>query len=212
MQFQVLKVGLALALIGGIIGVQSGSQAAKAAAFKPVICGPAAFESAATSKVIKVADESGLSDAEIAYLYIQANLFEVETAELGVARGTAADVKSHGEMVARDHKGVVRAFEELIQMNGIKPVSTDAAVNAEKQHSAVMEKLKSKQGAEFDKAYLQHEAGNHRAVINALKTVLIPAAKNEAVVKHMQAMLPAFEHHLAVTLKAAKKAGVKVSG
>lgn len=212
MQFQVLKVGLALALVGGVIWAKPGPQAAKAAVFKPVICGPAADGAGVSAPIVKVADEAGLSDAEIAYLYIQANLFEVETAELGVARGTRADVKSHGEMVARDHKGVVRAFEELIQMNGIKPVSTDAAVNAEKQHSAVMEKLKSKQGAEFDMAYLQHEAGNHRAVINALKTVLIPAAKNEAVIKHMQAMLPAFEHHLAVTLKAAKNAGVKVSG
>ncbi len=37
---------------------------------------------------------TGAQDGQIAYLYLQANLFEVETAELARARGTDAAVRS----------------------------------------------------------------------------------------------------------------------
>ena len=71
--------------------------------------------------MIKVADRHSFTDGEIAFIYLQANLFEVETAELGMTLGTSDDVKQHGEMVARDHRGVVKMFEELLHMNHINP-------------------------------------------------------------------------------------------
>ena len=54
-----------------------------------------------------------LTDGEIAYIYLQANQFDVEEAELGIARGTAPEVKQHGEMVAKDHSGVIAATEGI---------------------------------------------------------------------------------------------------
>ena len=73
--------------------------------------------------VIHVNDAPTISDGEIAYLYLQANLFEVETAELARAQGTAPEVKHHGDEVAKDHRGVVKMFEELLLKNGIKPIT-----------------------------------------------------------------------------------------
>ena len=55
-----------------------------------------------------------LTDGEIAYIYIQANQFDVEEAKLGIARGTAPEVKQHGEMVAKDHGGVIASFEGIL--------------------------------------------------------------------------------------------------
>jgi predicted outer membrane protein len=64
-----------------------------------------------------------LRDGEIAYIYLQANQFDVEEAELGIARGTAPEVKQHGEMVAKDHSGVIAAFEGILMEHGIKPTA-----------------------------------------------------------------------------------------
>ena len=64
-----------------------------------------------------------LTDGEIAYIYLQANQFDVEEAELGIARGTAPEVKQHGEMVAKDHSGVIAAFEGILMEHGIKPTA-----------------------------------------------------------------------------------------
>lgn len=158
--------------------------------------------------LIRVADRATLSDGEIAHLYIQANLFEVDTAELGRAQGTAPQVKQHGEAVAKDHGGVVKMFQELLLKTGIKPVADAGSAQRVAAHSKIVSDLKQKSGANFDKAYISYEASNHRAVIKALRETLIPATQNPQVVAHFNAVLPAFEHHLAMTLDAAKALGV----
>lgn len=158
--------------------------------------------------LIRVADRATLSDGEIAHLYIQANLFEVDTAELGRAQGTSPQVKQHGEAVAKDHGGVVKMFQELLLKTGIKPVADAGSAQRVAAHSKIVSDLKQKSGADFDKAYISYEASNHRAVIKALRETLIPATQNPQVVAHFSAVLPAFEHHLAMTLDAAKALGV----
>lgn len=158
--------------------------------------------------LIRIADRATLSDGEIAHLYIQANLFEVDTAELGRAQGTSPQVKQHGEAVAKDHGGVVKMFQELLLKTGIKPVADAGSAQRVVAHSKIVSDLKQKSGADFDKAYISYEASNHRAVIKALRETLIPATQNPQVVAHFNAVLPAFEHHLAMTLEAAKALGV----
>jgi predicted outer membrane protein len=50
---------------------------------------------------------------EIAYIYLQANQFDVDEAKLGIVRGTASAVKQHGEMVAKDHGSVIAGLARL---------------------------------------------------------------------------------------------------
>lgn len=154
------------------------------------------------------AGAAALTDGEVAYIYLQANLFEVEKAELGKSLGTSDDVKKHGEMVATDHRGVVKMFQHILELNHIKPTETANSAATVAAHQALMTDLKAKTGAEFDKAYLTHEAANHKGVIEAIRGTLLPAAKSEAIVKHFNEVLPAFEHHLAMTLDALKRAGL----
>jgi len=44
----------------------------------------------------------------------------VEETKLGIARGTAPEVKQHGEMLAKDHSGFIAAFERIFMKHGIK--------------------------------------------------------------------------------------------
>jgi putative membrane protein len=161
--------------------------------------------------IVRVHDTSQLSDGEIAYLYLQANLFEVETAELARAQGTAPEVKAHGEEVARDHRGVVKMFDELLLKNGIKPVSDAGSAQRVAAQEKVVADLKAKSGADFDRAYVAHEVANHRAVIKAVRETLIPGARNAQIAGHFKDVLPAFEHHLAMTVDAAKALGVSTA-
>ena len=158
--------------------------------------------------VIRVNDAPGLGDGQIAYLYLQANLFEVETAELARARGTDAAVKQHGNEVASDHRGVIKMFEGLLLKNGIQPVTVADSASRLAAEQKVVSDLKKRTGADFDRAYIAHEAANHRAVITAVRETLLPATKNAQLAAHFRDVLPAFEHHLAMTLDAAKSLGV----
>lgn len=69
--------------------------------------------------------------------------------------------------------------------------------------------LQLKSGAEFDKAYLQHEMAFHRSVIDAIKKTLLPAIQNEEFKELVTTTLPGFEHHLAETKAVARKLGIK---
>jgi len=63
----------------------------------------------AKNPVARVADAPQLDDGAIAYIYLQTNLFEVEVAELGRSAGASDGVKQLAQMVADDHRGVIRA-------------------------------------------------------------------------------------------------------
>jgi putative membrane protein len=68
--------------------------------------------------------------------------------------------------------------------------------------------LRSKTGADFDKAYLQYEVTFHQSVVDAVKGTLLPAIKNDELRNLMNTVLPGFEHHLAATKAVAMKMGV----
>lgn len=152
------------------------------------------------------ADATQLTDGEIAYIYLHYNQFDVEEAELGVARGTASEVKQHGEMVANDHRGVIKAFEAILAKDGIEPVAPADFDAALKQHQSVMAKLKDKSGVAFDRDYFTYAIINHRAFIDLVRQRLLPAVTNPELEAHFQSTLPAFTKHLYLTVAAAKKA------
>ena len=208
MQMRTGKTAALAVATGAILGLTafgpSGVSAAQAGE-------PGAMIWQAKNPVKPAAETPQLDDGAIAYIYLQTNLFEVEVAELGQSVGASDEVKQLGQMVAEDHRGVVKSFEELLQRSHVKPVATPASVAAIAQHQAVLADLKARKGADFDKAYLLFETRNHRAVIRALRKTLLPAVRNEAIAAHLKSLLPAFEHHLAMTLEAANKAGIPMS-
>ncbi len=161
------------------------------------------------ARFIRTKETKRLSDGEIAYIYLQANLFEVEIAKLGRENATDPDVKAHGEMVARDHGNVVKQFSMLLEKIGVKPRESQIAIDIKSKHEVTIKDLRSKSGAEFDRAYIAFGVKNHTEVINSIKTVILPAAQNSAISAHFKNVLPAFEHHLQAIIKIANKLGIQ---
>ena len=159
-----------------------------------------------SANAAQVAGAAPLTDGEIAYVYLHYNQFDVDEAELGIARGTAPEVKQHGEMVANDHRGVIKAFEGILAKDGIEPIAPadfDATV---KQHQAAIDTLKHKSGITFDRDYFTSAIINHRAFIDLVRETLLPTVKDQALASHFESVLPAFAEHLYMTVAAAKKA------
>jgi putative membrane protein len=59
-----------------------------------------------------------------------------------------------------------------------------------------MTRLRGLSGAEFDRAFLQHEAAFHKAVIDAVTTTLLPAIQNAELKALVVKVAPAFEAHM----------------
>lgn len=165
------------------------------------------ISAAAAAHDPKVADAAQLTDGEIAYIYLQANQFDVEEAELGIARGTAREVKQH-EMVANDHRGVITAFEGILMEHGIKPTAPSDNAATEQRHRAVIDTLKARSSADFDREYITEAIIDHRAFIALVSETLLPSVKEPALAVHLKEVLPAFKKHLAMTIEASRKLNI----
>jgi len=148
-------------------------------------------------------------DTALLATYDQVNSADIETAELGAINGHSAKVRALAVMVLRDHAGVRQMARDIAAAAG---VTYDLPANADMlaDHKAAIARLSALQGTAFDAAYLQHESTFHTAAIDAVKQVLIPTAETSEFRDHLEAVLPAFEHHLAVTLETARALGYEI--
>jgi putative membrane protein len=145
------------------------------------------------------ASAAAMDDAQILGIYLQVNSFDIETALLGRAQAGSDAIRKLAQHVASDHLGVRQAAQTLAAQCKVSPVLPPAREAAAVEHDKAVAALLSLKDAAFDKAYLQHEDAFHRAAINAVRTVLLPAARCPALQAHLKEVLPAFEQHLAHT-------------
>jgi putative membrane protein len=137
----------------------------------------------------------GLDDATIVAIFDAANTYDIETGMLGERKGSSKEVKAVAAGLIRDHKAVRQQGRDLAAKLGVTP--TPPAVNPlAAQHAKALTELKAKSGAEFDKAFLDHEIAYHQAVIDAVTRTLLPAIKNAELRKFVESVAPAFQAHL----------------
>jgi putative membrane protein len=138
---------------------------------------------------------SQLDDATIVAIFDAANTADIETGALAAERGHAKEVREFGAMLVRDHQQVRQLGRDLAAKLGVTP--TPPADNAgAAAHAQAMASLRSKTGAEFDRAFLQHEAAFHKSVIDAVQTTLLPAIKNDELRALVEKVAPAFQAHM----------------
>ena len=111
-------------------------------------------------------------------------------------------------MVAKDHGGVIASFEGILTEQGIEPTAPSGNAPTVQQHQAVIDALKARSGADFDREYLTEAIIDHRAFIALVSETLLPDARNPALASHLKKVLPAFKKHLSMTIEAAKKLDV----
>jgi putative membrane protein len=148
-----------------------------------------------------------LDDGQILGIYIQVNSFDIETALLGSAQGGSDEVRSLARHVVSDHSGVRQAVYGLAEKCHVTPTLPPERNAAGLDHAKALARLQGLKGADFDRAYVQHEVAFHRAAIAAVKTALLPSAQCADLKAHFSQVLPAFEHHLQQTEALAAKFG-----
>jgi putative membrane protein len=136
-----------------------------------------------------------VSDANIVAIFDAANTADIETGSLAARQGADARVRDLGKMFADAHTSVRQQGRDLARQLKVTPV-TPAGDKSQAQHEAAMKHLRSLKGAEFDKAWLDHEIAFHQAVIDAVTTTLLPATSNADLKAFEEKVAPAFVGHL----------------
>src|SRR5690606_2936287 len=137
---------------------------------------------------------TALDDPTIVAIFDAANTADIETGRLAAERGASKEVREFGAMLARDHAMVRQQGRDLAKKLGVTP-TPPADDKSAKDHAATMARLRALEGTAFDRAFLQYEAQFHAAVIDAVKTTLLPAIQNAELKARVVKVAPAFEAH-----------------
>jgi putative membrane protein len=134
-------------------------------------------------------------DPTIVAIFDAANTADIETGTLAAERAENPAVREFGAMLARDHQTVRQAGRDLARKLGVTPTPPVDDASARK-HGEVLANLRAKRGAEFDRAFLQHEFAFHKSVLEAMKSTLLPAIDNAELKALVVKVAPAFEAHM----------------
>ena len=143
-----------------------------------------------------LAQPAGPTDPQIAAIVVTANQVDIDAGKLATAKAHAKEVKAFAEQMITDHTGVNKQATELVTKLKVKPEQNETSKSIKQGGDDNLAQLKKLKGAEFDRAYIDHEVTYHQTVIDALDQTLVPNAKNEELKALLIKVRPAFVAHL----------------
>jgi putative membrane protein len=94
----------------------------------------------------------------------QANLAEIATGKLAVAKAQSPDVRRFGQLMIEDHSMLQREGAAVATANGW-PVPS----RPDERHQAAAKKLESMSGESFDRAYMEQMVKDHAQTLQLLE-------------------------------------------
>jgi putative membrane protein len=140
--------------------------------------------------------QPGPTDPQIAAIVVTANQVDIDAGKLAQRKSHSRAVRKFAAQMVTDHGGVNKSAIQLVHKLKVKPETSPTSESLQQGGADNMARLKSLKGAEFDKAYVEHEVQYHQAVIDALDQTLVPSAKNEELKALLVKVRPAFVAHL----------------
>ena len=142
------------------------------------------------------AGAQSINDAQIASIVVTANQVDIDAGELAKKMAAGPEVKQFGETMVTDHTGVNKAAVDLATKLKVTPEDNDTSRALKAGGEKNLAKLKTLKGAEFDKAYVDHEVAYHTQVLEAIDRTLIPNTQNAELKALLVKVRPAFVAHL----------------
>lgn len=136
-----------------------------------------------------------LTDPQIASAAVTANQIDVNYGKIALQRSKNERIRMFAETMINDHENIINMAAALAKKLNVTPQTnavTQSLLDGEKE---MTKKLNSLKGKAFDKAYAQNEYDYHKAVVGAVKTVLIPQTQNAELKGLLQKVVPLLESH-----------------
>jgi putative membrane protein len=146
-----------------------------------------------------------MTDANIAAVLDAANESDSAFGALAVKKGTNADVKSFGRLMMGEHHALRAEGRQLVKKLNVTPQAPANFDLPDKQRSAMTD-LSGKSGADFDKAYIDHEVAYHQQVLETAQKAL-GDAQNADLKNLIQRAAPVIQKHLDRAKEIQKKLG-----
>lgn len=143
-----------------------------------------------------IASAQNVNDAQIASIVVTANQVDIDAGKLASSKAANPEVKKFGQLMVTDHTGVNKSATDLVKKLKVTPEDNATSKSIKSGGDENLAKLKKLRGAEFDKAYVDHEVEYHQQVLDAVDKTLIPSAQNAELKALLVKVRPAFVAHL----------------
>ena len=142
------------------------------------------------------AQAKGPSDPQIAHIVVTANQIDIDAGKIAKSKSKNKEVQQFAQQMITDHSAVNKQAGALAKKLGVKPEDNDTSKSLKKGAQENVANLKKVSGAQFDKAYVDHEVAYHQAVLDAIDKTLIPSAQNAELKGLIEKVRPAIQAHL----------------
>ncbi|MGY3266478.1 DUF4142 domain-containing protein [Lysobacter sp. HA35] len=136
------------------------------------------------------------SQGEALALLNVVNDHEIKTAEQAKSKKVTGDVLAYANQMQTEHGKNMSDTKKLLDKNGGAPADTPAITDQKSKGDAETQQLAALDGDAYAKAYIDAMVTDHQDALNKLDTVLIPAATDDAVKKHLQMTRDHVQQHL----------------
>lgn len=137
-----------------------------------------------------------LTDPEVASVAVVANNIDISYAEIALKRSKNKEVREFANRMVTDHNAIIQQAVNLVTRLSVTPKDNAVSKSLLETNKKVKKELKKVNKKEFDKLYIDNEIAYHKAVIAAVKGLLIPESDNKELKELLKTALPAFEAHL----------------
>lgn len=142
------------------------------------------------------AQNAAPTDPQIAAIVVTANQVDIDAGELAKTKTQSTVVKQFAEQMVVDHSGVNQAALTLVRKLNLNPENSATSKSLQQGGEQNLASLNKLSGAQFDRAYIDHEVTYHQQVLDALDNTLIPSASNAELKALLVKVRPAFAAHL----------------
>ncbi len=135
------------------------------------------------------------SDPQIAHIAVTAGEIDVKAAQMALKNSKNKDVRDFAAAMVRDHKKVNEQAAVLMRELRAQPEDNATSKTLVAQAKQDREQIRALKGADFDRAYIEHEVAYHKAINSQLADTLIPAARAPQLKAFLEQGLGLFQAH-----------------
>jgi putative membrane protein len=139
---------------------------------------------------------TALADPQIAHVAVTSNSIDSAAGAAARSKARNAQVRDFAQQMVRDHGAVNKQAVALAQKLNVTPADNDMSRQLQQGAEQARTDLGGKSGADFDRAYIDHEVRYHQSVLDALDNTLIPGAQNAELKALLQQVRPNVAAHL----------------
>ncbi len=136
------------------------------------------------------------TDPQIAHIVVTANTIDVDAGKLAQKESKNKEIRDFAKLMVTDHMAVNKQATTLAKKLKVTPEDNETSKALKKGAEENVANLKKLKGADFDKAYADHEVAYHQQVLDAIDKALIPNAKNAELKALLEKTRPAIAAHL----------------